>query len=98
MFLHDLQEWTDNNLTHLMGAITREELTRACADAFPAEVHHDQSEELGPLDIAGDEQEEFLGMQMGDAKEQEQEFMDQLKLECFPQFEDDENENGWLDS
>ena len=34
--------------------------------------------------VAGDEQEKVLGMQMMDAKEQEQEFIVQLKLDGFP--------------
>ena len=44
---------------------------------------------LAALDFAGDEQEEALGMLMSDAKEQEKEFMDQMKLDGCPQFEED---------
>ena len=67
-----------------MDAISRGGESRACAVAFPAEVQREKSEELGPLDFAADEQEEVLGMQMSDAKEEDQEFMDQLKLDGFP--------------
>ena len=80
---HDLREWTEYELTHLRDAIIREGESRACVVAFPGEVRREQSEELGPLDFAGDEHEEVLGMQMSDAKEQKQKFMDQLKLDIM---------------
>ena len=56
-----------NKLTHFDGR----DHSR-CAVAFPAEVQRKQPEELGPLDFAGDDQEEVLGKQMSDANEQEQ--------------------------
>ena len=75
--------------------ITREGESRVCVAAFPAEVQREQSEELGPLDSAGDEQEEVLGVHKSDAEGQEQEFMDQLKLYGVPQFEHDRRRE-WL--
>ena len=52
-----------------------------CAVAFSAEVHLEQSEELGPSDFAGDEKEQVLDVQMSDATEQEQEIMVSLNSE-----------------
>ena len=76
-----------------MDAIIRESKSRACAVAFPAADKH--SKELGPFQFAGDEQKEVLGMQMSDAKEQEQSFVDQLKLDGVPQFKEDRRRD-WL--
>ena len=44
---------------------------------------------MGPLDYGGDEQEEVLGMQMSDAEEVEQELINQMKMDGFPQFKEE---------
>ena len=80
-------------LRKLVRACEDELDTRTAFTAFPAEMVQEELEERGPLDSPDDDGElPVPGDRLGNKAEEEQEFLDGLKLDGFPQNEQERRE------
>ena len=69
----------------ILKGIEQELNDRTCAYAFPAATVDEEAAERGPLDEPEDDELQVIGTRLGEAAEREQELMDSLRLDGFPQ-------------
>ena len=79
----------------ILEGIVAENETRRTVFAFPAEMVEEEAEELGPLDDAEEPEREVIGKNVTTAVEKEQEFLDSLQADGFPE-DEQKRRTMWL--
>ena len=87
--------WPEPMCAEILRAIVDEQSHRSCMVAFPAEMENVTAEELGPLDDPELDETPAIGSRLSEKAEKEQELLDSLKFDGFPQDEQARRE-AWL--
>ena len=84
--------WNETMCNIILDGILEDLELRTAAIAFPAELVEEDAEAQGPLDDLDEDDFVTLGTSLSDRAEQEQELLDSLKLEGFPEKEQERRE------
>ena len=87
--------WPKEMCKNVLRGITDELEHRSCYIAFPAETSMEEAEEQGTLDSFEGVPAQTIGPVLGDRAEEEQELLDSLVLDGFPEKEE-ERRKAWM--